>query len=65
MEKQWQHVLKQVKESGWISDEVYEKKPQLPRRATEALLVTFTVLLESGFSLQESLCCAAASFLNL
>ena len=32
-----------------------KKKPQLPRRATEALLVTFTVLLESGFSLQESL----------
>ncbi|MCS6734301.1 hypothetical protein NOM07_18445, partial [Proteus terrae] len=32
-----------------------KKKLQLPRRATEALLVTFTVLLESGFSLQESL----------
>lgn len=32
-----------------------KKKPQLPHRATEALLVTFTVLLESGFSLQESL----------
>lgn len=26
VEKQWQHVLKQVKESGWISDEVYEKE---------------------------------------
>ncbi len=26
VEKQWQHVLKRVKESGWITDEVYEKE---------------------------------------
>lgn len=26
VEKQWQHVLNRVKESGWISDEVYEKE---------------------------------------